>query len=133
MLGLYPVSAKPLATSGVTNAYALLANNGSYATAGQSAIILRSKIVSANNGSYATTGQSAVILRSKVVSASNGNYTVTGQSATLLRSKSLLGDFGTYTTTGVPAVITYSSGPTPVVVTDQLLITLRSFTERRRF
>jgi hypothetical protein len=111
MLGLYPVSAKPLATSGLVNAYAL----------------------SASNGSYATTGQSAIILRSKVVSADSGSYTVTGQSATLLRSKSLSGDFGTYTTTGVPAVITYSGGPAPVVVTDQLLITLRSFTERRRF
>jgi len=133
MLGLYPVAAKPLATSGLSNAYAFSASNGTYATTGQSAIILRSKVVSAASGAYATTGQSAIILRSKVVLADNGAYSVAGQDATLLRSKALTGDFGAYTTTGVPAVITYGGGPGPVVVTDQLLITLRSFTERRRF
>ena len=111
MLGFYPTASQPIGSNGLVNAYALLANNGV----------------------YSTTGQSAAISRSRMVLAGNGSYQTTGQSATLLRSKALTGDFGAYTTTGVPAVITYSGGPSPIVVTDQLLITLRSFTERRRF
>jgi hypothetical protein len=133
-------------------AYTITANNGSYTVTGQSASLLRSKVVTANYGSYAVTGQSASLLRSKVLNANNGSYTVTGQSATLLRSKALsanygvytitgqsatlskgrflLGDYGTYGVTGQNAVITYGS---ITVNTDQLLVKLRSFTERRRF
>jgi len=132
--------------------YTIAANNGSYAVTGQSASLLRSKVLSANNGSYAVTGQSANLLRSKALSGDYGVYTITGQSATLLRSKALSGDYGVYTITGQSAtlskgrfllgdsgtygvtgqnaVITYSS---ITINTDQLLVKLRSFTERRRF
>jgi len=132
--------------------YTIAANNGSYAVTGQSASLLRSKVLSANNGSYTITGQSATLLRSKALSGDYGAYAVTGQSATLLRSKALSGDYGVYTITGQSAtlskgrfllgdsgtygvtgqnaVITYSS---ITINTDQLLVKLRSFTERRRF
>ena len=84
----------------------------------------------ANNGAYTVTGQSATLLRSKVLSGDYGVYTITGQSATLSKGRFLLGDYGTYGVTGQNAVITY----VPITVnTDQLLVKLRSFTERRRF
>lgn len=66
-----------------------------------------------------------------VITANNGTYTVTGQSATLLRSKALVADNGYYNVTGYPATIVV--GGSPIIVTDQLLIKLRSFTETRRF
>jgi hypothetical protein len=84
----------------------------------------------ANNGAYTVTGQSATLLRSKVLSGDYGVYTITGQSATLSKGRFLLGDYGTYGVTGQNAVITYGS---ITVNTDQLLVKLRSFTERRRF
>lgn len=110
--------------------YTIAANNGSYAVTGQSASLLRSKVLSANNGSYTITGQSATLLRSKALSGDYGVYTITGQSATLSKGRFLLGDSGTYGVTGQNAVITYSS---ITINTDQLLVKLRSFTERRRF
>jgi hypothetical protein len=64
------------------------------------------------------------------IAANNGSYTITGQSATLSKGRFLLGDFGTYGVTGQNAVITYSS---ITINTDQLLVKLRSFTEKRRF
>ena len=64
------------------------------------------------------------------IAANNGSYTITGQSATLSKGRFLLGDSGTYGVTGQNAVITYSS---ITINTDQLLVKLRSFTERRRF
>jgi hypothetical protein len=84
----------------------------------------------ANNGAYTVTGQSATLLRSKILSGDYGVYTITGQSATLSKGRFLLGDYGTYGVTGQNAVITYGS---ITVNTDQLLVKLRSFTERRRF
>jgi len=86
--------------------------------------------IAANNGSYTVTGQSATLLRSKALSGAYGVYTITGQSATLSKGRFLLGDFGTYSVTGQNAVITYGS---VTINTDQLLVKLRSFTERRRF
>jgi len=65
------------------------------------------------------------------ISADNGTYAVTGQSATLLRNKVLSGGYGLYTLTGQDAIITFDGEP--VVVSEQLLVKLRSFTERRRF
>ena len=64
------------------------------------------------------------------ITANNGSYTIIGQSATLSKGRFLLGDFGTYGVTGQNAVITYGS---VTINTDQLLVKLRSFTERRRF
>jgi hypothetical protein len=65
------------------------------------------------------------------IAANNGTYTVTGQSATLSRSRLITSDTGYYNVVGYPATIVISGSP--IIVTDQLLIKLRSFTERRRF
>lgn len=116
-------------------AYTITANNGSYSVSGQAATIQKTRILSANTGSYAVTGQTASITKTTpgayTIIANNGSYTVIGQTATLLRSKLLSGAYGSYTTTGQNATITY--GGNVVVGAEQLLIKLRSFTERRRF
>ena len=138
-------------------AYTITANNGSYTVTGQTATIQRSRLLTANNGTYAVTGQTATIQKTRILAgdygiyaltgqtasivktspgnyvliANNGAYTVAGQPATLLRSKLIFGDYGSYTTAGQDATITY--GGNVVVGDEQLLIKLRSFTERRRF
>jgi hypothetical protein len=157
-------------------AYVITANNGTYAVAGQTASILRSRIVTAAAGAYTTTGFSiefskgvtlnadagayavtgfaAQILRSRAVNASAGTYTTTGFDiqfskgitlnadagayittgfdAQILKTRVLNADNGYYNVTGYPATIVVGGGP-PIIVTDQLLIKLRSFTETRRF
>lgn len=108
----------------------LIANYGSYALTGQAATIQKTRVLLANNGAYTLTGQAATIQKSKVLTANNGNYTLTGQTATLSRSRLISGAYGSYTTTGQNATITYGAN---VLSGDQLLVKLRSFTERRRF
>ncbi len=87
--------------------------------------------ITAQSGTYAITGQSAVILRSKVLTASAGSYTITGQSATLLRSKVISAQYGTYSLTGQSADIVI--GGSPIVTVTQTFILIRSFTRRGRF
>jgi fibronectin-binding autotransporter adhesin len=133
--------------------YSVIGDSGSYAVTGQAADLLKSKVVLANNGSYALAGQTATLLKTRILTADNGAYTMTGQTASLLRSKVVTGNFGVYTTTGTDATIQksrlFTADPgfyavtgqdalvswsgAPVVASDQLLIKLRSFTERRRF
>jgi len=133
--------------------YSVIGDSGSYAVTGQAADLLKSKVVLANNGSYALAGQTADLLKTRILTADNGAYAVTGQTASLLRSKVVTGNFGVYTTTGTDATIQksrlFTADPgfyavtgqdalvswsgAPVVASDQLLIKLRSFTERRRF
>jgi hypothetical protein len=115
----------------VSTGYTITADNGTYAVTGQSATILRSKVLSGAYGTYTVSGQSATLLRSKVLSGAYGLYTLTGQDASLKRSRLFDANTGQYALTGQDAIITF--GGSPVVVGDQLLIKLRSFTERRRF
>jgi hypothetical protein len=89
-------------------------------------------VITANNGTYTVTGQTASLLRGRLITANNGTYTVAGQTATLSRSRLITSDTGYYNVVGYPATIVVSGGP-PIIVTDQLLIKLRSFTETRRF
>jgi len=67
------------------------------------------------------------------ITANNGSYSVTGQASSILVSRLLFGAFGSYTVAGQNASVTYSPGPSPTPAEIQLLIKLRSFTERRRF
>jgi len=87
--------------------------------------------ISADNGTYAVTGQSATLLRSKVLSGDYGLYTLAGQDASIRRTRLFEANTGQYALTGQDAIITL--GGSPIVVDEQLLIKLRSFTERRRF
>jgi len=109
----------------------IFADNGSYALAGQTASLLKTRILTADNGAYAVTGQTASLLRSKVVTANNGVYTTTGIGATIDKSRLFTADPGFYAVTGEQAGISWSGAP--IVVSEEFLIKLRSFTERRRF
>lgn len=109
----------------------IFADNGAYALAGQTASLLKTRILTADNGAYAVTGQPASLLRSKVVTANNGVYTTTGIGATIQKTRLVYADPGFYAVTGEQAVISWSGSP--IVVSEEFLIKLRSFTERRRF
>jgi hypothetical protein len=128
--GVYGTYAVTGQSATLLRAKVLSGDYGAYTIAGQTASLLRSKALSGVYGSYTVTGQSATLLRSKALSGNYGFYTITGQSATLSKSRFLLGDSGTYGVTGQNAVITYGS---VTINTDQLLVKLRSFTEKRRF
>jgi hypothetical protein len=87
--------------------------------------------ITANAGSYAVAGQTATLAKSRLLTANAGSYAITGQTAILTKSRLLSGDFGVYTVTGAAAVI--DLGGSPIVDSTQLYVVLRSFTERRRF
>jgi hypothetical protein len=113
------------------------ADQGAYSVAGQTATVVYTPgggayVVIADNGAYTVTGQNASLLRARLLLADNGAYAITGQNATLLHNKILVSDNGYYNVAGQSATITFSGEP-PIIVTDELLIKLRSFTERRRF
>ena len=72
-----------------------------------------------------------VVAGGYTITATNGTYAVAGQAATLLRSRLITSSTGYYNVDGYPATIVI--GGSPIIVTDQLLIKLRSFTEIRRF
>ena len=65
--------------------YTITANNGTYSLTGQSAVIIKTRLITANNGTYALTGQSAALLYGAgyTLTANNGTYALTGQSATI--------------------------------------------------
>jgi hypothetical protein len=88
--------------------------------------------ITANNGTYAVTGQSASLSRDRLISGGVGTYNTTGFAATIQKTRIVYADNGSYTVAGQPAAVVVS-GITPIVPTDDLLIKLRSFTERRRF
>jgi hypothetical protein len=95
-------------------------------------VVANGYTITATNGTYAVAGQTATLLRSRLITATNGTYAVSGQAATLLRSRLITSSTGYYNVDGYPATIVIGGAP-PIIVTDQLLIKLRSFTEIRRF
>jgi hypothetical protein len=100
---------------GNTN-YPITANSGTYALTGQSATIVKTRLITANNGTYALTGQSATIVKTRLITANNGTYALTGQSATITKTRLITANNGTYALTGRTATITYTS-PTAYVIT----------------
>jgi hypothetical protein len=116
--------------------YVVTANNGTYSLTGQNATIAYAGAggytLVANNGTYAVTGQSAFLSRDRLISGGVGTYNTTGFAATIQKTRIVYADNGSYTVAGQPAAVVVS-GITPIVPTDDLLIKLRSFTERRRF
>jgi hypothetical protein len=56
-----------------------------------------------------------------------------GTAATIQKTKILAAAAGQYAMSGQYANIVYSGNPSPIVGDEQLLVKLRSFTERRRF
>ena len=105
------VDTTPQITVNKPNAYSLTAENGTYSITGQTADVLRSKLITANNGTYAVTGQDATVTYTPVtgyeITADAGSYSVTGQDATItyLQNFPIAADFGTYSLTGQTADI----------------------------
>lgn len=139
MLGFDALSALPFSAlpeaGGATN-YSISAQQGIYSLTGQSAILLRTKLITANNGIYALTGQSITLVRSRLLTATNGVYSLTGNSATITYtpvaiSYTITALNGVYSVSGRTADITFSSAPAPVVA-GQYFIEIRTFTDRRR-
>lgn len=93
----------------LASAYTLTCLGGSYAVAGASAQILRSKRIAAVGGSYSISGQSLTLLRSKILVGSGGVYTITGQQAIINRNRLLTATSGLYSLTGSSAILTKAS------------------------
>ena len=116
MLGHGSLGQLPLGstqTSAAPSGYTLTCNSGTYAVAGQSAVIKRDLNLAAQAGTYSVTGQSAAIKHDRSLTASSGTYSVTGQSATITKASpgaySITCQAGTYTLTGQSITITKSS------------------------
>jgi hypothetical protein len=90
-----------------SGAYSLIANNGTYSYTGQTATLLRNKVIEAAQGSYAITGQTAGVYRNRTLTANNGSYTVTGQDASIFKTKLITASAGSYSLSGQDATITY--------------------------
>lgn len=71
--------------------YTLTCNAGSYVVTGQSAVLLRTKLVAAQAGAYAVSGVNAGLNVGKVLTASAGSYAITGQNATITRTGGVVG------------------------------------------
>lgn len=81
----------------------LTASAGVFSLAGQSAGLLRNRVVSAAGGTYSLAGQSANVLRNRVLSGAVGTYSLAGQAATLRRTYVLAAAAGGYTLSGQAA------------------------------
>lgn len=88
--------------------------------------------ITASNGSYSLSGQTATLVKTRVLSAQAGSYSISGQIAALSLSRLISAQNGVYSVAGNTANIVYSGGPTPVTELD-IFVEIRSFTERRRF
>lgn len=110
----------------------LLTEDGNYLTAenGDYLIAVVQYLFTAQNGSYTVAGQTANLLKTRILTAQYGNYALTGQTATLAiyAGYFLLAEKGDYSITGNDATIDYVAQTGG----NQYYIELRSFTERRR-
>lgn len=105
-----------LFSGNVSGGYTLTANAGAYQLTGQSANLLRSRLVTAAAGAYTLTGQSASVLVGRQIAASAGAYLLAGQAATIAYTPSgaytITAEAGAYSLGGQAAGITYTSGQT---------------------
>lgn len=115
--------------TGGTN-YDITATNGSYAVTGYTATISRDKLLTAQRGTYSLTGQSATLTASRLLIVQAGSYAQTGQSIQVNTGRLLSAENGVYFISGQSAEITRGGGS---IVGEQLIVKIRSFTERGRF
>lgn len=92
-----------------SRAYLLTAQAGSYTYAGQSANLIKGRVMVASTGTYTYTGVSAILLRSKRVIASAGSYAYSGQIANFLKSRLITASAGAYVYAGQSAVLTHAT------------------------
>lgn len=99
-------------TGGSAGAYTLTAATGSYALAGQSANLLKSRVLVSAVGGYALTGVAAGLARSHKLASATGAYVYTGVAANLLYTPSstaytLTANTGSYVLAGNDANLTH--------------------------
>lgn len=92
--------------------YTLTAQKGSYSITGQSATVLKHKLLTAQAGSYSYTGNTTNITYTPnaaifTLTAQTGAYAINGKTATISRNRILSAQTGTYTFNGVSADITH--------------------------
>lgn len=85
---------------------------GGYSLAGQSATLLKSKLLAGSGGTYALAGQSASLSRNRTLTASAGIYALAGQSVAISKGRTLTALGGAYSYAGQQTTITY----VPVIV-----------------
>lgn len=95
-----------LAGSGRVN-YSASGLSGTYTLTGQSATVIRARIVAGASGTYTLTGQAATAKYGHVATGASGTYTLTGQAATVALARNAAGSSGTYTLTGTAAGVAY--------------------------
>lgn len=106
----------------------LLTEDDNYLTAenGDYLIAVVQYLFTSQNGTYTIAGQTANLLKSKILYVLNGSYAVSGQSINVTYGHVLVALNGDYSVVGNNASIAYIGGA------NQKYIELRSFTERRR-
>lgn len=111
-------------------AYTITALNGSYAATGYTAVISRDRALTAQQGSYTLTGRTATLSASRVLVTQNGTYAQSGQAVQVNIGRLISAENGVYFVSGQSAEITRGGGS---IVGAQLVVKIRSFTERGRF
>jgi hypothetical protein len=86
-------------------AVSLTADIGAFAFAGQTAGLLRGRVVDAESGPYAFTGQAAGLARGQSMVAESGAYALAGQAAGLLTARSIAAAAGAYTLAGTAGLL----------------------------
>lgn len=89
-------------------AYTLTANAGSYAISGQSATLVRGRVLTCQAGAYVISGQSATLAVGRVLTCQAGAYTISGQSATLVHNRILTCEAGSYVIAGQDATLVHN-------------------------
>lgn len=102
------------AVAGGAGSYTLTAQSGSYALAGQSAQLLKSKLLISSGGIYQNIGSAASLYRSRKLSLSGGTYSISGASADitftgLAANYLLTAQGGSYSLAGSSADIIYTA------------------------
>jgi hypothetical protein len=110
--------------AGGAGSYTLTAQSGAYNLAGQSAQLLKSKLLISSGGIYQNTGADASLYRSRQLSLSGGTYVISGASADitftgLAANYTLTAQGGIYNLAGSSADITYTALSPSYILTAQ--------------
>lgn len=86
---------------------------GVYALSGQDATLSRGRTLVSDAAAYALAGRDASLLSARRVSSDVGAYALSGQDATLAYGRVVVSDVGAYVLTGLDAGLVYSGGAQP--------------------
>ena len=95
-----------------TGAYAVTADVGVYALAGQGAGLITIRIMPSDAGVYALDGQDATLSRGRTLVSDAAAYALAGRDASLLSARRVSSDVGAYALSGQDAGLVYSGTAT---------------------